>query len=446
MPTTFRPYHPDQKLLLPANLREWLPEGHLAEHVSDLVDGLDVTRLYKAYEGDGRRKSPYEPAMMLKVLIYGYATGVFSSRRIARKLEEDVAFRVLAAGNFPNHRTICEFRRRHLEDFKQLFVEVVRLAGELGVANLGRLSIDGTKVRANASKRKAMSYGRMQQEEARLEGEIEALVTRAQETDTAEDERYGERSRGDELPDELRRREDRLSAIRAAKGRLEARQRALDDARGRVPGEKRNPRGGRPYKRDYGEPDEKAQDNFTDPQSRIMKTSSEGYQQCYNAHVAVEGANQLIVATQVTSNASDQGHLVTLVDEVEATHGARPATVLADAGYCNERDLAALEARKIDGYVALGREGRRAVAAEAKAKEDEKTFPAKARMAEKLETDAGRKQYAQRKWLSEAPNGWIKQVLGFRRFSLRGLNKVQAEWDLVCLALNIKRLHGLQGA
>ena len=269
MPTTFRPYRPDQGLLLAPDLRDWLPEGHLAHHVSDLVDGLDLTAFYARYEGDGRRKSPYEPRMMAKVLIYGYATGVFSSRGLARKLEEDVAFRVLAAGNFPSHRTICEFRRRHLSDFKALFVEVVGLAREAGVGNFGKLSIDGRKVRANASKRKAMSYGRMQEEERRLEGEIEALLSRARETDAAEDARFGEAFRGDELPEELRRREDRLAAILAAKARLKARQWEADQARGREPGSKRNRKGGRPYKREYGEPDEKARTT-----SRIRKAGS----------------------------------------------------------------------------------------------------------------------------------------------------------------------------
>ena len=438
MPTRFRPYHPGQGLLLPSDMRDWLPEGHLAHHVSDLVEGLDLTAFYAPYEGDGRRKSPYEPRMMLKVLIYGYATGVVSSRGLARKLQEDVAFRVLAAGNFPSHRTLCEFRRRHLGDFKRLFVEVVRLAAETGVANFGKLSIDGTKVRANASKRKAMSYKRMREEEKRLQEEIEALLDRAGAVDAQEDARYGEDCRGDELPEELRRREDRLAAIRAAKDRLEARQREADEARGRKPGQKRNPKGGPPYKREHGEPEEKAQDNFTDPQSRIMKTSAEGFQQCYNAQVAVEGKNQLIVAVEVSSNASDQGRLTPLVQEVESTHGRRPATVLADAGYCNEADLAKLQALGVDGHVALGREGRRALEVDAQ------KHPAKAAMAKKLATEAGRAQYAERKWLSEAPIGWIKEALGFRRFSVRGLNKVRGEWDLVCLALNVKRMQGLQ--
>ena len=283
MSTTFRPYAPDQMLLLPADLRAWLPEGHLAHHVSDLGDGLDLTAFYGPYEGDGRRNAPYAPRMMVKVLVYAYATGVFSSRGIARKLEEDGAFRVLGAGNFPQHRTLCEFRRRHLSDFRKLFVAVVRLARELGLARFGKLSIDGTKVRANASRRKAMSYGRMVEEERRLSGEIEALLATAGEADAAEDARVGAEVRGDELPAELRRREDRLAAIRAAKSRLEAQQRAADDARGRQPDQDRNPKGGPPYTRAYGEPDEKAQSNFTDPESGIMKTSSEGFQQCYNA-------------------------------------------------------------------------------------------------------------------------------------------------------------------
>ena len=441
MATTFRRYAPEQSLLLPPDLREWLPEGHLAHHISDLVDGLDLTAFYAPYAGDGRRNMPYSPRMLVKVLLYAYATGVFSSRKIAKKLEEDVAFRVLGAGNFPQHRTICAFRRRHLDDFKQLFVAVVGLARELGFARFGKLSVDGTKVRANASKRKAMSYGHLREAERRLSGEIDALLRSADAADVAEDARLGLGVRGDELPAELRRRADRLAAIRAAKARLEAAQRSADAARGRQPGQARHPRGGRPYKRAYGEPDERAQSNFTDPESGIMKTSNEGFQQCYNAQAAVDGAHQLVVATAVTANASDQGGLPVLLDEVEERFAARPERVLADAGYCNERDLAELESRGIDGYVAVGREGGERVAARERAK-----HPATGRMVEKLSTPAGRAAYAERKWLSEAPYGWIKHVLGFRRFSLRGLAQVRGEWDLVCLAVNAKRLHLLLAA
>ena len=338
-----------------------------------------------------------------------------------------MAFRVLAAGNFPSHRTLCEFRRRHLSDFKKLFVEVVGWRGRRVLRTSGRLSIDGTKVRANASKRKAMSYARMLEEERRLKGEIEALVSRARETDAAEDARFGEAFRGGELPEELSRREDRLAAIWAAKARLEARQREADDARGRGPGSKRNPKGGRPYKREIrraaGQGAGQLHGSRKPDHEDLLGGISAVLQR---RQLAVEGANQLIVATEVSSNASDQGRMLPLVDEVQAAHGERPGSVLTDAGYCNEADLEALEARGVDGYVALGREGRRAVAVNAA------KHPAKARMAKKLATSAGRARYAQRKWLSEAPNGWIKEALGFRRFSLRGLNNERGEWDLVC--------------
>ena len=258
--------------------------------------------------------------------------------------------------------------------------------------------------------------------------------TKAGMVDAEEDERWGEDFRGDELPEELQRREKRLAAIQAAKARLEAAQRGRDDERGREPGQDRNPRGGRPYKRAYGEPEPKAQSNFTDPESQIMKTSSEGFQQCYNAQMAVDGEHQIIVATQVGPQASDQGQLVGMLDEINETFGVEPAVVLADAGYCNEPDLLELEDRGIDAHVALGREGKSQVAV------DPARLPATHRMGEKLASPAGKARYAQRKWLSEAPNGWIKEVLGFRRFSLRGLAKVRGEWDLVCLALNIKRM------
>ena len=311
-------------------------------------------------------------------MIRAAATGTFSSRAVARKLEEDVAFRMLAAGNFPQHRTVCEFRRRHLAQFSELFVGVVQVAREMGLARFGKLLIDGTKVRANASKRKAMSYERMGQEEARLQAEIEALLRKAGAVDAEEDERWGEAFRGDELPEELQRREKRLAAIQAAKARLEAAQRARDDERGREPGQDRHPRGGRPCKRAYGEPEPKAQSNFTDPESPIMKTSSEGFQQCYNAQMAVDGEHQIIVATRVGSQANDQGQLVGLLDGIDRTFGVEPAVVLADAGYCNEPDLLELEDRGIDAHVALGREGKSQVAV------DPTRLPATHRMGENL--------------------------------------------------------------
>lgn len=437
MPTTFRPYAPDQDLLLPLSLREWLPADHVAYFISEVVEELDLRAFYAPYEGDGRRKMPYEPTMMLKVLIYGYVSSVYSSRKIARKLEEDVAFRVLAAGNFPKHRTICEFRKRHLKDFKALFVQVVQIAGEAGLVSLGTLTVDGTKVRANASKHKAMSYKRMQEEERRLAEEIAGMCAQADQVDDAEDARYGAARRGDELPEELQHRQTRLEKIRAAKARLEAQQRAADEARGRHPDDERRPPGGHGrYKRDFGVPDDKAQSNFTDPESRIMKTG-DGYQQCYNGQLAVDEDFQMIIATTLTSNASDQGVMLGLIDQVGDSLQAQPERVLADAGYRKEDDFDVLEQRGIDAYISVGREGQDA------GDIDASRYPATQRMAEKLSSADGRERYRDRKHIVEAVNGWIKQVMGFRRFSIRGLEGAAGEWDLVCLATNLRRMRPL---
>ncbi|MGO1501480.1 MAG: IS1182 family transposase [Marinobacter sp.] len=437
MGATFRPYSPDQELLLPPSLNEWLPEGHLAYFISDVVEELDLSAFYARYEGDGRRKSPFHPGMMLKVLIYAYATGVFSSRKIARKLEEDVAFRVLAAGNFPHHRTVCDFRKQHLTAFKAVFVQVVRIAQEAELIKLGTLAIDGTKVRANASKHKAMSYGRMREEEKRLSKEIDELCGQARKIDDSEDRQFGQDQRGDELPEELHYRQARLDKIRAAKAKLESEQRAKDQSRGRYPDDdRRSPRGGRNFKRDYGVPDDKDQSNFTDPQSRIMKTT-DGFQQCYNGQLAVDGEFQLIVANRQGNNPSDNGCLIPLLEAVNDTLGSYPQQCLADAGYRNEGDLQDLEIKGIDGHVSLRREGKRT------GDLDVSRYPATARMAQKLATATGRTIYAQRKHLVESVNGWIKNILGFRQFSLRGLNAVQGEWDLICLSLNLRRMSSL---
>jgi transposase len=437
MPTSFRPYAPDQDLLLPPSLGDWLPEGHLAYFISDVVEELELSAFYAPYEGDGRRKAPYEPSMMLKTLLYAYSTGVFSSRKIAKKLEEDVAFRVLGANNFPQHRTICDFRKRHLEDFKSIFVQVVQIASGAGLVRLGTVAIDGTKVRANASKHKAMSYGRMQPEEQRLEQEIAELCGQARSTDEEEDRLYGEDRRGDELPEELQHRQDRLEKIRQAKASLEQAQSEADAARGRHQDDERKPpRRGRPYKRDFGVPADKSQSNFTDPESRIMKTA-EGYQQCYNGQLAVDNEFQLIVNNALTNNASDNGELIGLVAGIERTLDEAPKAVLADAGYRSEPCLVELEQRQIDAYVSVGREGKSGGTIDAEA------YPATARMADKLEGADGKARYAQRKALVEPANGWIKHVLGFRRFSFRGLQAVRGEWDLICLATNLRRMQPL---
>jgi len=423
--------------LLPPSPKDWLSEDHLVYFISETVDRLDLSGFYRRYEGDGRRNRPFDPRLMVKLLLYGYATGVFSSRKLAKKLEEDVAFRVLGAGNFPAHRTICEFRQRHLEEFQELFVELVRVAREAGMIRLGTVAVDGAKVKANASKRKAMSYKRMKEEDKRLRQEIERLTEEAGRVDAEEDRIYGEDRRGDELPEELRRREDRLAKIEAAMKRLKDRQAEEDRRRGRQEGDDRkSPGGGRKFKRDFGVPDEKAQDNFTDPDSRIMMSKG-SFQQCYNPQIAVDEGCQLIVASGLTQSAGDNPELLKLVDRTQQNTKGKPQRLLADAGYRDEESFRVLESKGIEAYIALGREGKKV------AQEPTPELPASWRMQEKLKTEAGRAHYKRRKAIVEPVFGWVKQVLGFRRFSLRGIEKVTGEWDLVCLAVNLKRMNSL---
>ena len=435
MPTTYRPYEPDQVMLLPASLQDWLPKGHLAYFINDTVEALDLRAFYARYAGGGARNQPFHPAMMVKVLVYGYATGVFSSRKIERRLHEDLAFRMLAAGNFPKHRTIRDFRALHLQELSELFVQVVKLARELGLVKLGTVAIDGTKLKANASRHKAMSYERMQQAEAELKAQIDALLQRARSTDEAE---------ADEpeldLPAEIERRETRLKAIVAARQRLEQRQRAADTERGRRADDDRRPRDGdgHPkagrYQREFGVPEAKAQENFTDPDSRIMKRAGGGFDPSYNAQTAVDDTAHIIVAAELGNNVADVGQLLPMLQAVQDNVGALPKQGLADAGYRSEDNFAKTKDSPTQLVVALGREGKR------QAQVDAGTHPHTAAMAAKLQTAQGRAAYRRRKWIAEPPNGWIKNVLGFRQFSVRGLRKAQAEWKLVCLALNLRRM------
>ncbi len=437
MSSPYRPYLPDQPMLLPTDLREWLDEGHLAHVVSDIVEELDITALHALYRGDARRQLAYHPRLLLKVLVYGYATGVVSSRKLAVKLQEDIAFRFLAAGQFPSHRTLCRFRQQHLADFQALFVQVVQIAQEMGMTQLGTLAVDGTKMQAQASKHKAMSYGHMVAQVEQLEAEIAELLQEADQVDQAEDHRWGAEGTGTDLSAELQRRSTRLTRIQEAQAALVARAQAAqgteDDPPPRAPAHDPDP--AVPVQ---VQPDPKAQYNFTDPDSRIMRTSQQGWQQCYNTQAVVDAESQLIVATAVTQQGNDQGLLPVMLDTVQETLGCTPHTVLADAGYRNEQDLADLEQRGIAGYVALGREGR--------TRTGKCLQPATARMQAQLATPKGKALYATRKWIAEAPFGWLKQILGFRQFSVRSLAKVQGEWHLMCLALNIRRLGRLRPA
>lgn len=441
MAINYRPYEPQQEMLLPASLQDWLPAGHLAYFIGDTVDALDLKAFYARYAAGGARNQPFHPAMMLKVLVYGYATGVFSSRKIERRLHEDLAFRMLGAGNFPKHRTIRDFRALHLKELSGLFVQVIKLAGEMGLVKLGTVAIDGTKLKANASRHKAMSYERMQQAEAELKAQVDALLERAKTTDAAEANEPEL-----DIPAEIERRQDRLKAIAQARGRLEQRQREADIERGRSDDDDRRPRGddGKPtggrYKREFGVPEPKAQENFTDPDSRIMKRAGGGFDASYNAQTAVDDTAHIIVAAELGNNAADVGQLVPMLQAVKDNTGQTPRQALADAGYRSEQNFEALADSPTELVVAMGREGKRC------AEVDARSNPHTAAMAVKLRTPEGKNAYRRRKWIAEPPNGWIKSVLGFRQFSLRGLHRVQAEFKLVCLALNLRRMSALMAA
>lgn len=432
MTKTYRPYQPEQDLLLPPSLRDWLPEDHLAYFVSDLVDQLDLSAIYAVYEKDLRGQPPYDPRLMTKLLVYGYCVGVFSARKIEQRVVEDIGFRVLAAGNAPDFRTIADFRKIHRQALEGFFEQVLRMALEVGAVTVGRVALDGSKVKANASKRKAMSYGRMQEQEA-IRKEVRKLLLRAAETDAAEDRRYGRNRRGDELPEELQRHETRLKRIREAKQALEARAREKAGAEGKAVAK--------------AKPPAKEQYNFTDPESRIMKSSSEGFVQAYNAQIAVEPAMQLIVGQAVTQAANDKQQVEPMVEAIEAQSGQRPEEMLADNGYCSEKNLEYLESakkpeQKIEAYLAAGRQkhGERQVCPRGPLPQGATRVE---RMRRKLQTKAGAAIYAARKAIVEPVFGQIKQARGFRRFSMRGLAKVQAEWALVCATHNILKLYRL---
>jgi transposase len=445
MSTSYITYHPEQQQLLPSALQDWLPQGHLAYFINDTVDSLNLSAFHERYATGGPRNQPFHPAMMVKVMVYAYATGIFSSRKIAKKLYEDVAFRILAADNFPAHRTIRDFRALHLNEFTELFVQVVRLAREMGLVKLGTIAVDGTKIKANASRHKAMSYGRMQAAEIELKAQITALMKKAASTDEAE------KNEPDlDIPAEIERRQARLAAIEAAKARLEERQRQSDAQRGRTPDDERKPKekngkpkGGKPYQRDFGVPAPKAQDSFTDPEARIMKRAGGGFDYSYNAQTAVDQAAHIIVAAEVVNTSSDVQQLPMVLSAVKANTGSSATQVLADAGYRNEAVMAELATTQPDTelVIALGREGKVLVKPR-----DAQRYPHTVAMAAKFETEQGKIDYRKRKWIAEPPNGWIKNVLGFRQFSMRGLKRAQAEFKLVCLALNLRRIGAMQAS
>ncbi len=433
-PKEYRPYAPDQLLLLPPSLRDWLAEDHLAYFISDLVDRLDLRAIEAAYEDELRGGPPYHPAMMVKVWLYAVCTGVYASRRVARRLQEDVAFRVLAAGNGPDFRTLSDFRKRHLAALARLFEHVLKVAQKAGLVTLGHVALDGTKIQANASKHKAMSYRRMKQEEARLAAEAAALLQRAEEADAADDARYGPDVSGDDVPEALRRREDRLHKIREAMAALEAEARERAEAirterkaTGRSSGPPRaTPREGEQY-------------NFTDPDSHIMKMTDGAFAQAYNVQVAVDRRHQIIVATTVTAQAADAPHLPGMIEILRSTLDL-PGRLTADAGYFSEANVQALADAPIEALIPPDKLTHNAPSPRAPRGRIPTACSPRDRMRRKLQTQAGRRVYRMHKAIAEPVLGQIKAARGFRRFLLRGLGNVMGEWRLVALAHNICKL------
>ena len=433
MSKTFRPYEPDQDFLMPASMREWLPGDHLAYFISDIVDQLDLSLIMERYAGEERGYPPYHPAMMVRVLLYAYCIGVPSSRKIEKRLCEDIAFRLLAANNTPDFRTISDFRKDHLKALAGLFLQVLKLCQKTGMVKLGHVALDGTKIKANASQHKAMSYRRMKEEEARLEAEVAALMKQAEATDEAEDCRYGKDKRGDEIPQELAFRESRLKKIREAREALEEEAKREAEVAAAAGNNKKH----------TGLPDDKAQRNFTDPESRIMPApGGKHFIQAYNAQAAVDSVHQVIVAAEVTNKPADRGQAEPMIEVVKQNTGQLPCQMSADAGYFSSDAVNNLTARGIDVYMPPDRMGHRLTLPPAPRGRIPKGLSVVDRMRRKLRTKKGKERYGLRKELPEPVFGQIKQARGFRQFLLRGEDKAGSEWKLICTGHNLLKLFG----
>jgi transposase len=461
MSKTFRPWKIDEPQILPPIVQDFVDKDHLARFVLNLAaEDLDLAEIAASYTGE-RGQPPFHPVMMVALLLYGYCCGIYSSRRIAKACRERVDFMSIVGFDPPDFRTICEFRKRHLKALSGLFIQVLQLCEKAGLVKLGHVALDGTKIKANASKHKAMSYERMEARATQLEAEVAGWLSAAETVDREEDRTHGADKSGDEMPAWVADKKRRAEVIRAAKAELEAEARAIAEAKAQAQAEaeaKRQAEGrkksGKPAAPPSPEPDPKAQKNFTDPESRIMK-SKDGFVQAYNGQAAVDAHAQIIVAQDVTQSGVDCGQLVPLTDAVETNLGKKPEQLSADSGYCSEANLEALEARTIDGYVATGR-AKHAVAGGAEAETPAEVTPlatatpiaapaekAQTRvqaMREKIKAGGHDSPYRLRKQLPEPVFGQIKQARGFRQFLLRGIEKVRAEWAIVCTAHNMLKL------
>ena len=463
---SFRTFDLGQTLLLPPDLRDWLPEGHLARFVAEMVGELDLSAIYAGYDGDGRGQAAYHPQMMAGVLIYGYSVGIFSSRRIERATFEDVAFRFLSGDQHPDHDTIATFRERHLQALKDLFLQVLKLCEKAGLVKLGHVALDGTKVKANASKHKAMSYDHLCKREQELATQIADLLAQAVSIDVAEDQQYGRGNGADQMPATLARSQQRLATIRAAKAALEQEARAAAEQkrieveaalaeRARREAEMGRARGGRiPVAPDptTAKPEAKDQRNFTDPESKIMRDgATKGFEQAYNAQIVVDDAHQIIVAEDLITQTNDTQQLAAMLAQVQANLGRIPTAASADAGYYADKQLTDPRLEGIDLHVPPDRQKHNQPPPPADLPPPpplptpagpEPTTPATriADMRTKLKTTAGHAIYRMRKAIVEPVFGQIKEVRGFRRFSFRGTAKTGAEWSLICTTHNLLKL------
>jgi len=447
-PFRFKPYCPDQLLLLPPDMKQWLPEDDLAYFIMDVVGELELSPIYNSYSSSHGGQPPYSPRMMVSLILYAYCVGMPSSRKIEAATYTQVPFRVITADQHPDHDTIADFRKTHLKALAGLFVGVLQLCQKAGLVKLGHIALDGTKVKANASKHKAMSYNRMDKTLAQLEAEVEQLLAEAQAVDEEEDARYGKGKRIEELPEDLRRRQDRIAKIQQAKQSLEDEAQAKADAKRQAIQEQEEAlkkagkmRKGKPPKDPSDTPDSKAQRNFTDPESRIMKDgASKSFEQAYNCQIASDEQAQIIVGTNVTQETNDKQQVQPVIEDVKERTGQTPRKASLDAGYYSDDNVAYLESEGIDGYIATGRQKHGEKVPVAPRGRIPKDVTPKERMARKLRTIRGRATYAKRKQIVEPVFGQIKEPRGFRRFSLRGLVNVTGEWDLICLTHNLLKL------
>jgi transposase len=429
-------------------MRQWLPEDDLAYFIMDVVGELELSLIYSSYSRSRAGQPPYSPRMMVSLILYAYCVGLPSSRKIEAATYTQVPFRVITADQHPDHDTIADFRKTHLKALAGLFVQVLQLCQKAGLVKLGHIALDGTKVKANASKHKAMSYDRMDKTVQQLHAEVEQLLEEAQAVDEEEDARYGQGKRIEELPEDLRRRRDRIAKIKQAKQSLEDEAKAKADGKRQAIDEQEEAlkkagktRKGKPPKEPSDTPDPKAQRNFTDPDSRIMKDgASKSFEQAYNCQIASDDQAQIIVGTNVTQETNDKQQVQPVIEDVKKRTGQTPQKASLDAGYYSDQNVAYLESEKIDGYIATGRQKHGERIPPAPRGRIPKDATTKEKMARKLRTQKGRATYSKRKQIVEPVFGQIKEPRGFRRFSLRGLANVTCEWDLISLTHNLLKL------